>query len=325
MARTTRSLHSSAPNYSGREGPGPGLAALLSSFRLALRAEGLSEKTYGIYADAVRRLDTFRLDRGMPPVPAMSTEHVREFLGGMQDRNAPSTVNQRYRSLGRFYKWLLDEGEIRENPMVRIKPPKVAEQLKEHYGTEAVERVLKACGDRSWTSLRDRAMVLVLYDTGVRAAELCGMRMDDVDMDEQTIKVTGKGGKERLVPIGNKAALALDKYLRKRPATVADRVWLSTRGEPMTFNALRMSCGGASWRPACPSGVSTASVVHSPSPSSTRAGTPRTCSKLLAGTPSRWCSATRRPQPVLAPAVLTRGCRRRTALGDAKARAVQPD
>ncbi len=236
----TRSLHPSAPNYSGPAHAGPTVQALLSSFRLALRAEGLTEKTFNIYADAIRRLEAFRLERGMPPVPAMSTEHIREFLGDMQERDAPSTVSQRYRSLKRFYRWLVEEGEIRENPMLRIKPPKVPDTIKEHYGTEGIERVLKACGDKDWVSLRDRAMVLVLYDTGLRASELCGIRMDDLDMDEQTIKVTGKGGKERLVPLGSKAALMLDKYLRKRPATVADFVFVSTRGQPMTFNALRM-------------------------------------------------------------------------------------
>ncbi|MEX2227577.1 MAG: tyrosine-type recombinase/integrase [Dehalococcoidia bacterium] len=240
MTNPTRSLHPSAPNYSDPADAGPSIQALLSSFRLTLRAEGLTEKTFNIYADAIHRLEAFRLDRGMPSIPSMSTEHVREFLGDMQGRNAPSTVNQRYRSLKRFYRWLLEEGEIRESPMVRIKPPKVPDQIKEHYGTEGLERVLKACGEKSWTSLRDRAMVLVLYDTGVRASELCGMRMDDLDMDEQAIKVTGKGGKERVVPMGNKAALMLDKYLRKRPATLADHVWISTRGQPMTFNALRM-------------------------------------------------------------------------------------
>lgn len=240
MTGRARSLHPGAPNYSGREDTGPGIEALLSSFRLILRAEGLSEKTYVIYADAVRRLGAFRVERGMPPLTAMTSEHIREFLGEMQGRNAPSTVNQRYRSLGRFYKWLLDEGEVRENPMLRIKPPNVPDRLKEHYGTESIERVLKACGERSWTALRDRAMVLVLYDTGVRASELCGMCMDDIDLDEQAVKVIGKGRKERLMPLGAKAALAVDKYLRKRPQTVADHVWVSTRGQPMTFNALRI-------------------------------------------------------------------------------------
>lgn len=240
MPNPGSSLHRSAPNYSGREVAGPSIQALLSSFRLALRAEGIKEKTLAIYADAVMRLERFRVERGMPPITAMTAEHLREFFGEMQGRNAPSTVNQRYRSIKRFYRWLLEDGELSDNPMLRIRPPRVPDQIKEHYGTEAIERVLRACGDRSWTALRDRAMVLVLYDTGVRASELCGMRIDDVNIDEQCIKVTGKGSKERLVPMGNRAALALDKYLRKRPATVADCVWISTRGQPMTFNALRM-------------------------------------------------------------------------------------
>ena len=240
MPNQTSSLHPSAPNYSSREVAGPTLERLLRSFKLALKAENIKDKTLAIYGDAITRLERFRVERGMPPLTAMSAEHLREFFGEMQGRNAASTVNQRYRSIKRFFRWLLEEGEITENAMLRLRPPRVPDQIKDHYGTEAVERVLKACGEKSWTSLRDRAMVLVLYDTGVRASELVGMRIDDVNIDEQCIKVTGKGSKERLVPIGNRAALAIDKYLRKRPATVADFVWLSTRGQPMTFNALRM-------------------------------------------------------------------------------------
>jgi len=234
------SSHPSAPNYSHPEVAAPPVETLLRSFRLALRAENLKDKTLVIYADAVMRLERFRVEQGMPPITAMTAEHLREYFGSMQGVNAPATMNQRYRSLKRFFRWLLEEGEIRENAMLRLRPPRVPDQIHEHYGKEALERVLKACGDRSWTSLRDRAAVLVLYDTGVRASELVGMRIDDVNMDEQSIKVTGKGGKERLVPIGNAAAVALDKYLRKRPATVADYVWISTRGQTMTFNALRM-------------------------------------------------------------------------------------
>jgi site-specific recombinase XerD len=176
----------------------------------------------------------------MPPITAMPAEHVREYFGWMQGVNAPATMNQRYRSLKRFYRWLLEEGEIRENPMLRLRPPRVLSQIKEHYGTEALQRVLKACRGGSWAALRDRAAVLILLDTGVRASELTGLRMDDVSLEEQSLRATGKGSKQRLVPIGNATALALDRYLRKRPATYADCVWVSTRREAWTNNGLRI-------------------------------------------------------------------------------------
>lgn len=235
-----RSLHGRPPNYATEAGASPPIATLLRSFALALRAEGITEKTIQIYGDAARLLERFRLERGMPALTDLSAEHLREFFGEMRERNAPATVNQRYRSIKRFFRWLREEGEITVDPMQRLRPPRVPDQLKEHYGTEAVQRVLKACGDRSWRALRDRAIVLVLYDTGVRASELCGMRLDDLDIEQQYIKITGKGGRERLVPIGNTAIVALDRYLRKRPETAADYVWLSSRGEPLSFNALRM-------------------------------------------------------------------------------------
>jgi len=227
-------------NYSAPDGEDPPVETLLRSFRLTLRAENLKDNTLRIYTDAVLRLERFRIERGMPPFTAMTAEHIREYFGWMQGVNAPATMNQRYRSLKRFYRWLLEEGEIRENPMLRLRPPRVPSQIKEHYGTDALQRVLKACGGGSWSALRDRAAVLILLDTGVRASELMGLRMEDVNMDEQSLKVTGKGSKQRLVPIGNTAALALDKYLRKRPATYADCAWVSTRRERWTNNGLRM-------------------------------------------------------------------------------------
>jgi len=106
-------------------------------------------------------LERFRVSLRMPLIPVMTAEHLREYFASMHGINAPATINQRFRSLQRFYRWLFEEGEIPENPMVRLRPPRVPSQVREHYGTDALRLVLKACGDRTWSSLRDRAAVLI--------------------------------------------------------------------------------------------------------------------------------------------------------------------
>jgi len=82
-------------------------------------------------------------------------------------------------------------------------------------------------------------MIMVLYDSGVRSAELCGMRTSDIDWGELTILVTGKAGKQRRVSIGSKAAQAVERYLRKRPVK-SDWLWLASGNKPFGMNALRM-------------------------------------------------------------------------------------
>ena len=149
----------------------------------------------------------------------------------MQGVNAPATMNQRYRSLKRFFRWLLGEGEIRENAMLRLKPARVPTSLRSTTGRMRCN-VLEACGDRSWVSLRDRALVLVLLDTGVRASELMGPSH-------------GRREHGRPVPQGHREGLEASgsclsatpqrsrstSTSRKRPPTRTDHVWWSARGE----------------------------------------------------------------------------------------------
>ena len=102
--------------------------------------------------------------------------------------------------------------------MDRVDPPKIPSEIQAYYQPHEVETVVKAIGRSTPHNLRDAAMVMVLYDSGVRAAELCGMKVDDLDWRDRTILVTGKASKQRRVSIGHKTAQAIERYLRKRPA-----------------------------------------------------------------------------------------------------------
>jgi site-specific recombinase XerD len=123
--------------------------------------------------------------------------------------------------------------------MDRVDPPKIPSEIQAYYQPHEVEKIVGAIGRATPHNLRDAAMIMVLYDSGVRAAELCGMKVDDLDWRDRTILVTGKASKQRRVSIGHKAAQAIERYLRKRPAK-SEWLWLGSANKPLALNGLRM-------------------------------------------------------------------------------------
>jgi site-specific recombinase XerD len=187
-------------------------------------------------------LSDFAERMGFPPLVTVGRTHIRHWMTSLhQAGNKPGTVHVRYRSVNRFFRWCVKEGEREDNPMDYIRnPPRLPDEIQPFYQPSEVEAVLKAVGKGSVYALRDAAVILTLFDTGVRASELCGIKVDDVDWRDMSIKVTGKAGKQRRVSVGHKAAQAIEQYLRKRQAQ-SDWLWLTTgnRG-PFTTNGLRM-------------------------------------------------------------------------------------
>ncbi|MDP6494969.1 MAG: tyrosine-type recombinase/integrase [Dehalococcoidia bacterium] len=214
---------------------------LIRGFLLDLGASGRSPKTLFIYGDSVKRLSAFARDLGFPLLATIGRDHVRHWLMSLHQKgNKPGAVHVRYRSANRFFKWCVKEGEREDNPVDHIDPPRLPQVIQPYYEPPEVEAVLKAIGRKSTYALRDTAVVLTLFDSGVRAAELCGMQIEDLDWRGLSIKVTGKAGKERHVGIGHKTGVAIERYLRRRQSK-SPWLWLTTgnRG-PFTPNGLRM-------------------------------------------------------------------------------------
>ena len=178
-----------------------------------------AEKTLDIYEKSIRMLSGFARDLGLPGLAEMDRNVVRHWLTSLHQRgNKPGAISVRYRACNRFFKWAVAEGERNDNPMDYIEPPKIPDEIQPHYSPAEVQTVLKAIGKgRTLHKFRDRAIVLTLFDTGVRASELIGMKVEDVDWRERSIFVTGKAGKQRSVSIGHMAAAAIDRYTRQAP------------------------------------------------------------------------------------------------------------
>ncbi len=213
---------------------------LIRGFVRALGAGGRKSGTLFIYEDSIRALSKFARNLGLPSLAIMDRTHIRHWLSSLHQKgNKPATVSIRYRSLNRFFGWCVTEEERCDNPMDRVDPLRIPSEIQAYYQLDDVETVVKSIGRSTLHDLRDAAVVMVLYDSGVRAAELCGMKVDDLDWRDRTILVTGKASKQRRVGIGSKSAMAIERYLRKR-GTKSDWLWLGSGSKPLNTNGLRM-------------------------------------------------------------------------------------
>jgi site-specific recombinase XerD len=214
---------------------------ILDSFLRALRAENLSKRTLETYGEGVRQLSKFLTTNQMPTDPGLITrEHLEAFISDLLVHWKPATASNRYRALQRYFRWLVDEGEIKESPMSKMKPPKVPEQPPEILSDSDITAIFKACEGKDLAARRDTAIIRLLIDSGIRRGELAGLTLDSVDLDAQTVTVIGKGSRLRVVPFGRKAARDLDRYLRIRALhseAARPELWLGKAG-PMTASGI---------------------------------------------------------------------------------------
>ena len=154
---------------------------------------------------------------------------------------SPRTVRARFMTLKAFFAWLERDGYTEGNVMKNIESPQVPHRLMTILNQEEMERVLPAANPRTSLGSRDSAIMMLLLDTGIRCAELTGLKLTDVHVSRGYLKVMGKGSRERLVPLGATARRALLEYIRShRPASTSDSVFLTETGEPMTVGGIQL-------------------------------------------------------------------------------------
>jgi len=216
-------------------------ALLLDQFRRALRAKNMATRTVETYLNATEGFGRFLRERGMPTTPGhLRREHVEAYIEELLSRVKPATAANRYRSVQQYFKWLAEEGEVQDSPMRNMKPPRIPEEPPRVLSESDLGRLFRACAGTGFPERRDAAILRLLLDTGVRRSELAGLTLDDLDLEQQTIRVWGKGSRVRIVPYGRKAARDLDRYLRVRYAhrdAELTNVWLG-KGGPMTGNGI---------------------------------------------------------------------------------------
>jgi integrase/recombinase XerC len=169
---------------------------------------------------------------------------IRAFLTHLLRRNRKSSVGRKLSAAKGFFRFLLRRGTIARDPTSGIATPKKEQQLPVHLTVDDMFRLLEAPPQDVPAGMRDRAIFEVLYSCGLRVSELVGLDWTDVDGELELVRVRGKGGKERLVPIGRKALVALSAY-RARVAELCPRrlrderaVFLNRRGERLTSRSV---------------------------------------------------------------------------------------
>lgn len=160
------------------------------------------------------------------------------MVAGARPRSAARLVS----SLRRFYRYLVEAGLRRDDPSVRLRPPRLGRPLPKSLTESEVEALIEAPDTQTPNGLRDRAMLEILYAAGLRVSELVTLPLTRVNTRQGVVRVLGKGGKDRLVPIGEEALRWLEAYLRDaRPALLdgrsAETLFVTSRGDGMTRQA----------------------------------------------------------------------------------------
>jgi integrase/recombinase XerC len=251
-------------------------ALLMSDFALHLRAQrGLSGNTERAYVGDVEHLLSFASDRGCATLDRVTLDVLRAWLGSMAgQRLSRATLARRTAAARTFFAWAVRTSRLAADPSARLAAAKVATRLPSVLAARDVAVLLDAARDRTVdagpTAVRDWAAAELLYATGVRVGELCSADLTDVDVDERTLRVMGKGGKERVVPFGVPAATALHDWLAVRVQLVVpgspDALFLGARGGRLDQRRLRAAvhalAAGAGVDDVAPHGLRHSAATH---------------------------------------------------------------
>jgi integrase/recombinase XerC len=171
---------------------------------------------------------------------------VREFLSYLYGQNyTKSTTARKLATLRSFYKFTIRRGLVTSSPLTQIRTPKQEKRLPKCLDLEQVQKLMDAPGDGDLLSARDKAMLEVLYSSGIRVSELVELDMADIDLQEGVLRVKGKGRKDRLTPIGSQAIAAVQRYFEMRmqepklQSKTTGRVFLNKHGESLSTRSVR--------------------------------------------------------------------------------------
>jgi len=197
------------------------LAEVGAAYVQHLRVEkGRSEHTVRAYAADLASLADFAAAQGVGRAEDVDLSLLRWWLADMRERGlAPATLARHSASARGLFAWARRTGRITVDPALRLATPNVPTTMPTVLGVGAMDAVLNLADDDADTgeplALRDRLIVELLYDTGIRVSELVGLDVDDIDEQRRTVRVLGKGNKERTVPYGQPAQAAITTWLRK--------------------------------------------------------------------------------------------------------------
>ncbi len=219
----------------------------IAAFRDWLCVErGYSPRTVTSYLSDVNELYTFCRRNG--ELDPWKLDSLRRFVGSLHGKNSATSVARKLSALRTFFKYLQRVGKINKNPMPAIANPRLVRYIPSFLTVDEVFCLLDA-PQKENLALRDKAIMELLYASGMRVSELVAVNLDDLDFDSGMVKVTGKGNKERIVPFGRAAAESLKSYFPQRQALITARaarghdperaaLFLNSRGTRLTARSV---------------------------------------------------------------------------------------
>ena len=219
------------------------ITPLITTFLNHARVEkGLSPNTTSAYRRDLVKFDEFAKKRRLS-LEAVSCDVLVDFLASLYRQKLESrTVARHLVTLRNFFRYAQVQDLISVDPTLNLESPKIRRTLPGYLRLDEVERLLNQPDEKTPLGLRDRAMLEVLYSTGLRVSELINLRVMDLDTKIGCVRCIGKGDKERIVPIGKKALALVDRYLREaRPKLIgkgkqalATTLFINRRGSPLS-------------------------------------------------------------------------------------------
>lgn len=218
-------------------------------FKDHLEGTNHAPRTLTTYGIAVEQLGHFLRAEGYPTDPTkVKREHLSAWMLHLQ-RPAEAggrglsaqTALQRHQSVRQFFKFLEESGDIKESPMTKLKPPRVPEKLVPVIPDDDLRKLMKAVSGTDFESRRDKAIISLFIDTGMRVSEMAGLDVSDVDGEQRDVKVVGKGRRPRILRIVSETRTDILRYLQSRsrhPKADEDALWVGKRGR-LTDNGIR--------------------------------------------------------------------------------------
>jgi integrase/recombinase XerD len=252
-------------------------AVVVGSFLDHLAVErGSSANTLSAYRRDLARYLDYLEGQGVSSIADVDTVVVSGFLAYLREGDADhpplsaSSVARAVAAVRGLHRFALDDGLVEVDVSRDVRPAAPPRRLPKAISVEDVERLLDAAGyTRTALAIRDRALLELLYGTGARISEAVGLLVDDLDLTENSVLLTGKGDKQRRVPVGSYAATALSSYLvQARPALVAagpgsSRLFLNARGGPLSRQSAWVVLRTAAERAGLAAGISPHTLRHS--------------------------------------------------------------
>ena len=226
--------------------PGVSVTQHIQRYVQGLRVHGYSPKTIEIYTRGIRVFEEFLARDGVEDLQSVGKDHLNRYRRYLHGRSyQPASIEIFLRSLKGFFRYLEDGQHLFLNPAEDLVVQQAERRLLPVPTEEDICRLMEQPDTRKPTGIRDRAILETAYGTGARLGELSSLQLQSLQLGDQTVRLLGKGRRERLVPLGEAAAAWIERYLTQaRPGLLgpnaSDALWISSRRAPLSYMSMGM-------------------------------------------------------------------------------------